>query len=54
MGEIIGVKIQRGNRITLPKQFLEKTKAKQGDMVGIRMDLSGKSFTVLNVKIEEK
>ena len=54
MSEIVGIKIQKGNRITLPKDFVEKTKVKEGDMVGIKMNLSRTSFEVVNVRIEEK
>ena len=54
MGGLIGIKVQRGNRITLPKEFVETTKVQQGDIVGIRIGVTRKSFEVIHVKIQEK
>lgn len=54
MREIIIIKIQKGNRITLPKEFVEKTKLKDGQYVGYRLDQTHKSFEVIEVRVEEK
>ena len=48
------VKILSGNRITLPKEFLDFWKLSEGDLVGLIVKDPVKSLSVMPVEVKEK
>ena len=48
--EIQPTKILSGERITLPKRFLDQTKLKEGDLVGLIF--SGDDLLVTKIKVK--
>ena len=48
------VKILSGNRITLPKEFVEFWKLSEGDLLGLNVKEPTKFLTVLPVEVKER
>lgn len=50
--QIQPTKILSGERISLPKSFLAKTKLKEGDFVGLIF--SGNDLIITEIKVDQK